>query len=315
MDSHICHAKNTLIWQTRSRECSYTISAVSNILDGGRSTFEPWGIRLNISSISVQLGGQTEIWTISLAESLSAESLLLGSPLKAGPASSSTGWTPPDESSSEMSTGPDGLSLAISSRTSSECSPRMDEQLTSMVSWRHCWSLSQNSVVKSQGGIDLSRVGSSTGTSARESGPQGGEPSLSTPGSSIGMVAGGAGSKQEGPTSSPAGLFSTSSCMSSWSGRGESGWSTEGSSSTGSANRSNAEMEGPDPYWPGTRLGRPDSLEEAKAEEGTGDRITIPLIGTIFFSQPNVESEEVKQGASHQGPSARSPPASSPLFG
>lgn len=56
-----------------------------------------------------------------------------------------------------------------------------------------------------------------------------------------------------------------------------------GSSSTGGASRSKARMEGPDPYWPGTCLGGLDSLEEANKEEGTENRITIPLVGTFFF--------------------------------
>lgn len=44
-----------------------------------------------------------------------------------------------------------------------------------------------------------------------------------------------------------------------------------GSSSTGGASHSEAGMEGPNPYWPGTCLGGLDSLEEADKEEGTGN--------------------------------------------
>lgn len=42
-----------------------------------------------------------------------------------------------------------------------------------------------------------------------------------------------------------------------------------GSSSTESASRSKAGMEGPDPYWPGTCQRGLDLLEEADKEEGT----------------------------------------------
>lgn len=56
-----------------------------------------------------------------------------------------------------------------------------------------------------------------------------------------------------------------------------------GSSSTGGASRSDAGTEGLDPYWSGTRLGSLGLLDEADDDEGTGDRITIPLAGTFLF--------------------------------
>lgn len=66
-----------------------------------------------------------------------------------------------------------------------------------------------------------------------------------------------------------------------------------GSSSTGGASHSEAGMEGPNPYWPGTCLGGLDSLEELIKKRESGIKLQFPWWEPSFSSPLKNEPEEM----------------------